>query len=317
MSRYILRRILWMIPILIGVTILIFTIMFFIPGDPVSAMMSGASRTDMDLAREMLGLNEPYHTRLWHYCTAVFLHFDFGTSWMFGTKVTADLTARFPRTVTLALVSMFFSVVMGVPLGILAATHHHKMTDRVATFISMLGVSMPPFWLAILLVLFFSFKLDLLPTFGIGGLRYYILPALANCFQGVTGFARQTRSSILENIRADYVSTARAKGISEIRVLWSHIMPNSMIPIVTFAGAQFNRLLAGAVVIENVFSLSGIGNYVVTAINMRDYNAVQGTIIYLAIIAAVIMLLVDVVYAYINPRIKARFESKSRRKQHA
>ena len=318
MFRYVLRRILWMIPIIIGVTILIFTIMYFIPGDPVSATIAGATSRDLDLAREKFGLNEPYHIRLWKYCSGIFLRFDFGTSWTFGTKVTSDLMERFPRTALLAAVGMIFSVILGIPLGIVAATNRNKIPDQISMILSMVGVSMPPFWLAILLVLLFSVRLNLLPTFGIGGLEYYILPSIANCFQGVTGFARQARSSILENIRSDYVITARAKGISESQIMWSHIIPNSMIPIITFAGAQFSRLVVGAVVIENVFSIPGVGSYIVTAITMRDYNAVQGSIIFIAIVFALLMLLVDVIYAYTDPRIKAQFERRAAgRKQHA
>jgi len=315
MLAYIFRRILWMIPIMLGVAIVIFTLMFFIPGDPISATISGTSR-DLELAREIHGLNQPYFTRLWNYMSGVFLRFDFGLSWNFGTRVTQDLMGRLPRTAILAGVSMFFSVIIGIPLGIVAATRHNKLPDRISMVISMFGVSMPPFWLAVILVSIFAVKLGWLPSFGIGGIKYYILPALANCFQGVTGFARQTRSSILDNIRSDYVSTARAKGVSERRILWSHIMTNSLIPIITFSGAQASRLLVGAVVVENVFSIPGLGSYIVTAISKRDYNAVQGTVIFIAVLFALLMLLVDIVYAYVDPRIKSQYTRKLRRSQH-
>lgn len=317
MGRYVVRRILWMIPIVIGVTILIFTVMYFVPGDPVSLMMPGATQEEIEMAREMLGLSGGYFERLWAYAKGVFFRFDLGTSYQHGTSVTADMMVRFPRTIMLAVLSMIISVIVGIPLGIAAATHHNTLGDRFSMIVAIIGVSMPPFWLAILLVLLFSVKLGWLPSFGIGGIQYYILPAIANCFSAVAGFARQTRSSVLECIRADYVTTARSKGVAEARVLWGHIIPNSLIPIITYAGTQFSKQLAGAIVIENVFSIPGLGTYMVTAINMRDYGAVQGSVIFSAIIFSIIMLVVDVIYAYVDPRIKAQYENKAGRVKRA
>ena len=296
-----------------GVTFLIFTIMFFIPGDPVAIMLgSSATQAEIEQAREMLGLNGSYLHRFWNYASGVFLRFDLGTSFQYGTSVTADMLTRFPRTFTLAVASMLISVCVGVPLGVIAATHQNTVSDRASMIVAMFGVSMPSFWLAILLVLLFSMKLGLLPSYGIGGLKFYILPAIANSFGGIAGFARQTRSSVLECIRADYVTTARAKGVSEKKVLMGHILPNSMIPIVTYAGTQFSGLLGGAIVIENVFTIPGIGTYMVQAINYRDYGAVQGSVIFSAITFSVVMLIVDVIYAYVDPRIKAQYENKQR-----
>ena len=313
MGKYIAKRILWLIPVIVGVTFLIFTIMFFIPGDPVAIMLgSSATQAEIEQAREMLGLNGSYLHRFWNYASGVFLRFDLGTSFQYGTSVTADMLTRFPRTFTLAVASMLISICVGVPLGVIAATHQNTVSDRASMIIAMFGVSMPSFWLAILLVLLFSMKLGLLPSYGIGGLKFYILPAIANSFGGIAGFARQTRSSVLECIRADYVTTARAKGVSEKKVLMGHILPNSMIPIITYAGTQFSGLLGGAIVIENVFTIPGIGTYMVQAINYRDYGAVQGSVIFSAITFSVVMLIVDVIYAYVDPRIKAQYEDKQR-----
>lgn len=313
MGKYIAKRILWLIPVIVGVTFLIFTIMFFIPGDPVAIMLgSSATPAEIEQAREMLGLNGSYLHRFWNYASGVFLRFDLGTSFQYGTSVTADMLTRFPRTFTLAVASMLISICVGVPLGVIAATHQNTVSDRASMIVAMFGVSMPSFWLAILLVLLFSMKLGLLPSYGIGGLKFYILPAIANSFGGIAGFARQTRSSVLECIRADYVTTARAKGVSEKKVLMGHILPNSMIPIITYAGTQFSGLLGGAIVIENVFTIPGIGTYMVQAINYRDYGAVQGSVIFSAITFSVVMLIVDVIYAYVDPRIKAQYENKQR-----
>ena len=313
MGKYIAKRILWLIPVIMGVTFLIFTIMFFIPGDPVVIMLgSSATPAEIEQAREMLGLNGSYLHRFWNYASGVFLRFDLETSFQYGTSVTADMLTRFPRTFTLAVASMLISICVGVPLGVIAATHQNTVSDRASMIVAMFGVSMPSFWLAILLVLLFSMKLGLLPSYGIGGLKFYILPAIANSFGGIAGFARQTRSSVLECIRADYVTTARAKGVSEKKVLMGHILPNSMIPIITYAGTQFSGLLGGAIVIENVFTIPGIGTYMVQAINYRDYGAVQGSVIFSAITFSVVMLIVDVIYAYVDPRIKAQYENKQR-----
>ena len=313
MGKYIAKRILLLIPVIMGVTFLIFTIMFFIPGDPVVIMLgSSATPAEIEQAREMLGLNGSYLHRFWNYASGVFLRFDLGTSFQYGTSVTADMLTRFPRTFTLAVASMLISICVGVPLGVIAATHQNTVSDRASMIVAMFGVSMPSFWLAILLVLLFSMKLGLLPSYGIGGLKFYILPAIANSFGGIAGFARQTRSSVLECIRADYVTTARAKGVSEKKVLMGHILPNSMIPIITYAGTQFSGLLGGAIVIENVFTIPGIGTYMVQAINYRDYGAVQGSVIFSAITFSVVMLIVDVIYAYVDPRIKAQYENKQR-----
>jgi peptide/nickel transport system permease protein len=313
MIRYILRRLIWLIPVVLGVTFLILTIMYFIPGDPVAIMLgSGATPDDIAQAREMLGLNGSYLQRFWTYARNVFFRFDLGTSLQYNSPVTADMVMRFPRTFTLAVVSMLISVCAGIPLGIIAATHQNKLSDRSAMFMAIFGVSMPSFWLAILLVLLFSMKLRLLPSYGIGGLQYYILPAIANSFGGIAGFARQTRSSVLECIRADYVTTARAKGLTENRVLFSHIIPNSLIPIITYAGTQFSTLLGGAIVIENVFTIPGIGAYMVQGISFMDYGAVQGSVIFSAIVFSLVMLIVDVIYAYVDPRIKAQYENKTR-----
>ena len=313
MGKYIAKRILWLIPVIMGVTFLIFTIMFFIPGDPVVIMLgSSATPAEIEQAREMLGLNGSYLHRFWNYASGVFLRFDLGTSFQYGTSVTADMLTRFPRTFTLAVASMLISICVGVPLGVIAATHQNTVSDRASMIVAMFGVSMPSFWLAILLVLLFSMKLGLLPSYGIGGLKFYILPAIANSFGGIAGFARQTRSSVLECIRADYVTTARAKGVSEKKVLMGHILPNSMIPIITYAGTQFSGLLGGAIVIENVCTIPGIGTYMVQAINYRDYGAVQGSVIFSAITFSVVMLIVDVIYAYVDPRIKAQYENKQR-----
>lgn len=315
MSKYIIKRILLLIPVLLCVMVLIFTLMYFVPGDLASiALGTGSTEAQREAYRVQNGLNDPYMAQLLRYLKNVILHFDFGKSYLQGSDVTADLMERFPRTVIVALGTVLIGFGAGIPLGIIAAVHQDKLADKVALFISLVGVSMPAFWLAILLVILFSLKLGWLPPQGIGGIEYYILPCLANAAAGLAGNVRMTRSTMLEVIRADYVVTARAKGLSEKKVLIKHALPNAMIPIVTSIGMTFGAMLGGAVVIENVFSIPGIGAYMVKAINSRDYTAVQGSVIFLALVFGVLMLVVDLVYAFIDPRIKAQYATGERKK---
>jgi ABC-type dipeptide/oligopeptide/nickel transport system permease component len=317
MGRYLLRRLLWMIPVILGVTILVFTIMYFIPGDPVKLMLGLEATPDqIEAKREQLGLNDPYLVRLGRFVGDIVLHFDFGESWVYNTPVTVELLHRLPRTLTIAAFCITMQIVMGIPLGIIAAVKQDTWIDRIAMFTALFGISMPGFWIALMLVLFFSVRLSWLPPYGIGGWQYYVLPVIANGFVGVATQARQTRSSMLEVIRSDYITTARAKGMSEFRVLLRHALPNALLPVITVIGNGMGRMLAGTVVIESIFSIPGVGMYLVGGINNRDYNIVQSSVIFLALAFALIMLLVDLLYAFIDPRIKAQFAGQKRRKHH-
>lgn len=203
---------------------------------------------------------------------------------------------------------------MGIPIGIQCAINANKASDKIWMFITMLGNSMPGFWLALLLVILFSVKLNWLPSNGDSNLKYFILPVIANSIGSLADIARQTRSSMLEVIRSDYVVTARSKGLSENDVTWKHALPNALIPIITLCGSRFGFMLGGTVIIESVFSIAGIGTYLVNGINSRDYPIVQGSIIYIAFIFAFIMLITDLIYAYVDPRIKAQYVKASAKK---
>jgi ABC-type dipeptide/oligopeptide/nickel transport system permease component len=318
MGKYILRRLLQMIPVILGVTILVFTILYFIPGDPVRLLL-GVEPTpaQVEAKREAMGLNEPYLVRLGKYVEGIVLHFDFGKSWIYNTPVTSELLQRFPRTLTIAVICMLMQILIGTPLGIIAAVNRNGWGDRLSMFIAMFGISMPNFWIALMLVLLFSVKLGWLPPFGIGGLKFYILPCIANAFPGIATQARQMRSSMLEVIRSDYITTARAKGMSEFRILMKHALPNALLPIITIVGNGMGMLLAGTVVIEMIFGIPGIGWYLVGGIGNRDINVVQSSVIFLAITFTLIMLLVDLAYAFIDPRVKAQFAGQKRRHHHA
>ena len=315
MIKYIAKRVLVMIPILIGVAILIFTLMFFVPGDPASIILgSSATQVEIDALRETMGLNKPFLTQLVSYLKDIFLHFDFGTSYVYGTSVVTDLLERFPRTLLIAALSIALSVVIGVPLGINAAVNANTFKDRISMIISLIGVSMPGFWLALMLVILFALNLGWLPASGIGGIQYYILPCLANALSGVAGMARQTRACMLEVIRSDYITTARAKGLDERKVLYGHALPNALIPIITVIGTRFGILMGGTLVIETIFSIPGIGSYMLKSINARDYAAVRGSIIFVAFAFSMVILLVDIIYAFVDPRIRAQYVGKKRKK---
>ena len=320
MGIYILKRLLWTVLVVLGVTILIFTIMYFIPGDPAKLMMGPEATPAMiEAKRAALGLNDPYIVRLGKFLGGIFLHFDFGESWVYHTPVTDQLLQRFPRTLAITGICIFLQIFIGTPLGIIAAVRRNGVTDRLSMFGAMFGISMPNFWIAMMLILLFSVKLGWLPALGLGGIAAYILPSIANAFPGIATQARQTRSSMLDVIRSDYITTARAKGMSEMRILFRHALPNAMLPVITIVGNGIAMMLAGNIVIEKIFSIPGVGMYLVDAINQRDYNVVQSSVIFLALALALIMLLVDLMYAFIDPRVKAQFAGKKLkwRRQHA
>lgn len=310
MKKFVLKRLLWMIPTVLGVCILVFTIMYFAPGDPTSLILgSNATDAQVEELRESLGLNEPYLVRLGNYLKDVFLHFDFGTSYATSVSVVKELVERLPRTLMLGIISIVVSIVLGIPVGIYAATHQNKASDYISMAIALLGSAIPGFWFALVLVIVFSFNLNWLPAYGMGGIEYWILPIISNSFMAVGLQARQARSSMLEVIRSDYITMARAKGVSQRKVIYKHALPNALIPLITTAGSQFANSLAGGLLVEKIFSIPGVGNYLVTAVNNRDYPVVQGSIIILAVSFSIIMLLTDLVMAAVDPNIKSQFAS--------
>ena len=315
MGRYIAKRLLYMIPVIFGVALLVFTIMYFVPGDPAAVILGGsATQTELDALRENMGLNQPFLVQLATYLKKLFLHFDFGNSYITSLSISRELLSRFPRTFVIALSCMVLSILIGIPLGVNAAVHQNGFGDRISMFVALCGVSMPGFWIGLLLVLLFSLRLGWLPPSGIGGFKFYILPCIANSMGGIATLARQTRSSMLEVIRSDYIVTARSKGLNERNVIYRHALPNALIPVITVVGQSFGRMLGGTLVIETVFSIPGIGAYMITGVNNRDYAAVEGSIIFVAVMFSIVMLLVDLVYALVDPRIKAQYMGTRRRK---
>ena len=315
MARYVAKRLLWMIPITLGVAVLVFTLMTFCPGDPAEIILgSTATEENLESLRQELGLNQPFFVRLGTFLSDTFLHFDLGNSWATGASVKDAILERLPRTLILATTMMAISFCIGVPLGIMAAIHQNQWQDSLCMTLALIGISIPNFWLALLLVLLFSVKLGWLPAMGIGGLQYYILPALAGCTGGIATSARQTRSSMLDVIRSDYITTARAKGVPEHQVIIKHALKNGMIPIITVMGTHFGKMLGGTMIIETIFSIPGMGQLIINAVNGRDYQVVQVGAVFLAIAFSFCMLAVDLLYAAVDPRIKAKYSSKGRKK---
>ncbi|MGM9521299.1 MAG: ABC transporter permease [Oscillospiraceae bacterium] len=316
MGRYIIRRTLWLIPVILGVAILIFTIMYFVPGDPAQIILgSSATQEEVRLLRESMGLEDPYIVQLGRFLKETFLEFDLGESYINKIPVIESLLERLPRTALIALISCLVQVLVGIPLGVNAAVHHNKWQDRLSVVLAMVGISIPNFWLAQMLILLFAFKLDWLPAFGITSWTSYIMPCFCAALMGIANELRFTRTYMLEQIRSDYVVTARAKGLGEGKIRYKHALPNTLIPLVTGIGGSFGSALGGTVIIENVFSIPGVGQYMVNAIGNRDYPVVRGSVVVLSILFSIIMLLVDFAYALIDPRIKAQYTAGGKRKK--
>lgn len=315
MIKYVFRRIFLLIPVLIGVTVLIFTLLYFTPGDPAITILGDtATEEELHECREELGLNDPYIVRLGRYMWDV-CHGDFGTSYVNGRSVSADLLSRFPTTLLLAILSTIIAVIVAIPLGIVSATHQNKWIDTVARLVSLIFVSMPNFWSGFLLIIIFAVNLKWLPATGFSGPRYWILPMVCLGMSVSGEILRNTRSSMLEVIRQDYIRTARAKGAAEHSVIWKHALPNAMIPVVTVIGNRIGMSLGGSILIESIFSVPGLGKFLVDAIKSRDYPIVQGGVLLIALAYSVVNLIVDIVYAYIDPRIKSQYKSAPKKRK--
>lgn len=314
MGRYIIKRLLLIIPVILGVAVLIFTLMYVTPGDPIRMMLVGASEAQIQETRQAYGLNDPFLIQLLRFMKNAFLKFDLGISYFSGLPVFNELMARLPKTAILAAFCMVTQIIVAIPLGVSAAVHQNKWQDNLVMIIAMLGVSIPEFWFAQMLILLFSLKLGWFTSFGVAHWYDYVLPVIAAAVPTIGGVARLTRSQMLEVIRSDYCVTARMKGVNERDILYKHALPNALIPIITNIGMTFGKALGGTVVIETVFSIPGIGYYLVSGINNRDYPVVRGAVLMLAILFSLVMLLVDILYAYIDPRIKAMYEGQQKRR---
>lgn len=313
MRNYILKRILQMIPVLLVVTALVFSLLLLIPGDPVRAIIGVGEALDeeqMEAMRIRLGLDKPIPVQyvIW---LGKAVRGNFGQSNHTNQDVMYEIKNRLPVTIQLGLAAWMISIIIAIPAGIISAMKRGTKTDFVATVLSMGGVAIPGFWLGIMLILFFGVVLNWLPTHGfvslfenpIEGIRHLILPAVSMGLAGAALNMRQTRSAMLEVLAQDYVRTARAKGLREGRVIWVHALKNSMLPVVTIIGLQIGRLFGGAVIIETMFAIPGMGRLMVDSIFRKDFPIVQATVLIVAVTVLVANLITDIIYAYLDPRI--------------
>lgn len=308
MIKYITRRVLLIVPVLLGVSVIVFGIMHLTPGDPAILMLGEAApEAEYEALRERLGLNEPIHVQygLW---LGRMVQLDFGRSIRSGRPVVAEISSRLPATIELAVLATLLAIVIGVPLGVVSANRPNSVVDHSATVAAFGGLAMPVFWQGLMMILIFSVWLGWLPSSGrLGGWSYYILPTLTLGTSAIAAITRMTRSTMLETLNQDYVRTARSKGVFERKIIYRHALRNAMIPVVTVIGLQFGTLLSGAVITETIFSWPGIGRLAVDAIRSKDFPVVQGVVMVFAIMYALVNLFVDVLYAYLDPRLKTRY----------
>ena len=299
-----LRRLLLLIPVLWGVATLVFLLLHFIPGDPVDLMLGdSALGTDRETLRNQLGLNDPLIVQYLRYFGDL-LQGDWGTSLFSKKPVFEEIMERVPATMELMFGAMVVTILVAMPLGLIAAVNKGTWIDQGAMIFSLLGVSLPNFWLGPMLILLLSIHFDLLPVNERGGLEHLILPALTLGTSLASILARITRSSVVETLQAEYIRTARSKGISELRILFRHALRNALIPIVTVIGLQVGVLLSGAIITEAIFDWPGLGNLLISAINSRNYPLVQGCVLFIAGSYVMVNLVIDLLYAYLDPRIR-------------
>lgn len=304
MGRYFVKRVLGAIPLLLAISFLIFMFIHLIPGDPVRLIVGyEATQDEVKVVRDALGLNKPLLVQYVDYMSGL-LTGDLGNSIKSGMSVTDLIGPRFKPTVTLTICSMIWAVIVGVLIGIISAVKRGKILDYIGMITAISGISIPSFWLGLILIQVFSVKLGWLPTGGLDSWKGYILPSFTMGAGIMAILARFTRSSMLESLREDYVRTARAKGLSELLVVGRHAFKNSLIQVVTVAGLQIGGLLAGSVLIETVFSIPGLGRLLVDSIGFRDYKVVQALLLFFALEYIIVNLVVDLLYGVLNPKVR-------------
>ena len=308
MIKYVVKRLLLMIPVLLGVSLLIFFLVNMVPGDPASfALGTDATKEQIEAFNESIGYYDPLPIRYFNYMKDL-LRFDFGTSYISKLPVLDELADKVPISIIVAFTAILGSLLVGVPLGVLSAVKQYSLWDIIPTSLAICLASAPSFWLGLLLMLQFSLKMQLLPSFGVEEPGWYILPTLTLVAIYGSNQMRQTRSSMLETIRQDYIRTVRSKGATERVVIWRHALKNALLPVITAAGNNFGILLGGAIVTETLFSLPGLGTFIVNGVKQKDVPVVMGGTLTLAIMFAFVMLAVDIIYAFADPRVKARYQ---------
>lgn len=304
MGAYLVRRLVFSVFILWGAVSIIFVVLRLIPSDPARLILgSDATEAEVEVLRDQMGLNEPLIAQYWTYVRDL-VRLDFGESYRQQRDAFELVLERLPATMELAVVALVIALVTGVLLGVLAALRVNKLTDRIVSVASLLAQSLPSFWIGIVFILVFSRGLQVLPSGGTGTPAHMVLPAVTLAMPMLAILIRMTRSGLLEVIHEGYIQTARAKGLSERVVIFPHAIRNALIPIVTIVGLQFGGLLAGSVIVEMVFSWPGIGRLLIESIGQRDYNVVQAAILVIAAGFVFANLLVDILYGYLDPRVR-------------
>ena len=310
MINYTIKRILEVIPVLLIVSIIVFSVMHLLPGDPTLLMLAGAEggsipQERLDELRIIMGLNKPLYEQYYNFISNA-ISGDLGTSIRLRIPVTEILLQKFPYTIKLSLLGLMIAIFLGVIIGLVAALFKDTWLDHFSMTFSLIGVSMPIYWLGLLLILIFSINLNIFPSSGATGWKSIVLPALTLGFVSAGLISRLLRSSLLEVLNEDYIRTAKGKGLTDKIILIKHALKNAMIPVITILGLQFGNMLAGAVVTETVFSRPGLGRLVVNGILWKDYPLVQGTVLFIACIYVLVNLFVDISYYWFDPRIKLK-----------
>lgn len=307
MQKYILKRLIQLVPVLFGITFLTFALIYFSPGDPATMLLSATgiapSPELIQQVREDLGLNKPFLIQYLYWLSGV-LKGDFGTSYKYSKPVLDLIMESLPATFKLAGVSLFGMMIIALPLGIMSALYKNKALDYIIRFISFLGISMPGFWIGLLLMYVFSIKLKVLPVMGDSGWKSIILPAATLIIGMASKYTRQLRAAILEEISQDYVIGAKARGIKERVILLRHVLQSSLLSIITLLGISLGSLLGGVVIIETIFSWPGVGKLAIEAIFSRDYPLIQGYVVWMTVIYVLVNMLVDISYCFLDPRIR-------------
>ena len=314
MTRYVLKRLLMIIPVLIGVVVIIFTINYFSTVSP-AVILCGANATPEDIAAKEaeLGIDQPYLVQLGTYFWNIITKGTLGTSYIYKQPVLDMIGLRLPITIKIGFFAALLSAVIGIPLGILAAVKQNSIFDYISTILSVVLSAMPAFFLCLILMLFFSVRLKWFPVQGVDSWKGYILPIVATGVMPIAMTTRMTRSSMLEVIRQDYVRTARAKGVPERSIIWKHTLKNALIPIITVVGMNLGLSMTGSVLCETIFNIPGLGLLMNSSISMRDFVTTQGCVLVCAFIISFMNLLTDLCYAFVDPRIKAQYKSPGKK----
>lgn len=307
MLKYIGKRLMLMVPVVLGISFMLFAIMELTPGDPARMLLGDyASQVDVDALREEMGLNENFFIRYGKYVVNA-VQGEFGISYRTKRSCVEEIRDRFPATLKIATLAMLFATTIGIPTGIISAVKQYSAIDIVSMFSALLLTSIPGFWLGLLLIMVFSLWLGWLPSVGSASWRHLIMPSMAIAAAQMATLIRMTRSSMLEVVRQDYIRTAKAKGADPITIVFHHALRNAMLPVVTVIGINFGLLLGGVLIIENVFGISGLGTLMVTSVKSKDTPMLIASVLFTSVISGLVNLAVDILYTYIDPRVKTQF----------